>query len=160
MIRASELTDLPAIFAIINNSAQAYKGVIPADRWREPYMTWEELMAQISEGVKFWCYVGDGMITGVMGIQEKKDVTLIRHAYVRTQHRNKGVGSKLLTYLCQMATTPILIGTWTDAFWAVQFYQNHGFRLVVGPEKDALLRTYWNIPDRQVETSVVLTNQP
>lgn len=160
MIRASELTDLPAIFAIINDSAQAYKGVIPADRWREPYMTWEELTSQISNGVQFWCYVKNGMIAGVMGIQMKSDVTLIRHAYVRTQERNKGVGHKLLNHLCQMATTPILIGTWADAVWAIRFYQNHGFRLLAGPEKDDLLRTYWNIPERQVETSIVLTNKP
>ena len=160
MIRQFEPTDFESIYEIINDSAQAYKGVIPPDRWHDPYMTRQELTEQIADNVQFWCYIDEGIITGIMGIQLKGDVTLIRHAYVRSQRRNSGVGGQLLSYLCQLSTTPILIGTWADADWAIKFYQKHGFKCLIGEEKDNLLRKYWNIPQRQVETSVVLTNRP
>ena len=156
MIRAFEPTDLEAVYEIINDSAQAYKGVIPADRWHEPYMSWGELNEQIQDGIHFWCYEEEGLLLGVMGIQPKDDVTLIRHAYVRSRARNAGIGGKLLAHLCQITTTPILIGTWADASWAIQFYERHGFTLVTGLEKDRLLKKYWKIPERQVDTSVVL----
>lgn len=160
MIRLFEPEDLGVIYEIINDSAQAYKGIIPADRWHEPYMTRQELIEQIEDGVQFWCYQEGSTITGVMGNQPKGDVTLIRHAYVRSQRWNTGVGSQLLSHLRQLSNLPILIGTWADAGWAIKFYQKHGFRLLVGEEKDDLLKKYWNIPQRQVETSVVLTDQP
>ena len=121
-------------------------------------MTKEELIKQIGEGVQFWTYTEESRIIGVMGIQFKADVTLIRHAYVRTIDRKKGIGSKLLGHLCAIATTPILIGTWADAKWAVDFYQKHGFRLLPEEEKNTLLRKYWSVPVRQMETSVVLSN--
>lgn len=158
MICKCEEKDFNEIYEIINDAATAYRGVIPTDRWHEPYMTEEELKRQIDEGVEFWNYSEDGKIIGVMGIQFKGDVTLIRHAYVRTLERNKGIGSKLLGHLCAMSTTPILIGTWADANWAIIFYQKHGFRLLQKEEKDDLLRKYWTIPERQVNTSVVLAS--
>ena len=158
MIAKCDGKDFKEIYEIINDGARAYKGIIPSDRWHEPYMTEEELKRQIAEGVQFWSYTEDNKIIGVMGIQPKKDVTLIRHAYVRTSERKKGIGSKLLEYLCTTSTLPILIGTWADAKWAIEFYQKHGFRLLPTEEKNNLLRKYWTIPPRQVETSVVLAN--
>jgi N-acetylglutamate synthase-like GNAT family acetyltransferase len=121
-------------------------------------MTEEELKKQIDEGVQFWGYTEEQKIIGVMGLQFKTDVTLIRHAYVRTRERKKGIGSKLLEHLSAIATTPVLIGTWKDAKWAIDFYQKHGFRLLPQEEKDNLLRKYWTIPIRQIETSVVLAS--
>ena len=147
------------IYEIINDAAVAYKGIIPADRWHEPYMTREELQGQIDDGVEFWCFLEGDVVIGVMGIQDKGDVTLIRHAYVRTSQRQKGVGGQLLRHLGTLTTKPILIGTWADAVWAIDFYKKHGFRLVSFQEKEELLRKYWNIPLRQIETSVVLTNE-
>ena len=144
------------VFDVINDGARAYKGIIPQDRWHEPYMTEEELLAQLNEGVEFWVNIDDNMIKAVMGIQPREKVTLIRHAYVRTSARNKGIGSRLLTHLLAKITTPVLIGTWADARWAIDFYEKHGFRLLPAEEKDRLLRKYWNIPGRQIETSVVL----
>ncbi len=151
MISKSEQKDFNEIYEIINDGASAYRGIIPADRWHEPYMTQEELKRQIDEGVQFWSYNEDGKILGVMGIQFKKDVTLIRHAYVRTSERKKGIGSKLLEHLLIKATTPVLIGTWADAKWAIEFYQKHGFRLLQEEEKNNLLRKYWTIPPRQMK---------
>ena len=156
MIEKCVQNDFALIYEIINDGAQAYRGVIPEDRWHEPYMPEAELERQMNEGVQFWKYTEDGKISGVMGIQSKDDVTLIRHAYVRTSERSKGIGGKLLKYLCTMATTPILIGTWADATWAIEFYKKHGFRQVTTEEKNKLLVKYWSIPERQVETSVVL----
>ena len=147
------------IYDIINDGASAYKGIIPADRWSEPYMSVEELQGQMDDGVEFWCYLENDAIVGVMGIQDKGDVTLIRHAYVRTLERNKGVGGHLLRHLATLTTKPILIGTWADAIWAIDFYKKHGFRPVSFEEKEQLLRKYWTIPLRQIETSIVLTNQ-
>ncbi len=159
MIRKGTDEDFEEIFAIINDAAIAYKGVIPPDRWHEPYMTKEELQAQIEEGVRFSCYVDNNELIGVMGIQDKADVELIRHAYVRTKRRNKGIGTLLLQELIKDAKKPILIGTWKAANWAIRFYEKHGFRLVEEEEKNRLLKKYWAIPDRQVETSVVLVDE-
>jgi N-acetylglutamate synthase-like GNAT family acetyltransferase len=156
MISKCGQKDFNEIYEIINDAASAYRGIIPADRWHEPYMPKEELKKQIDDGVQFWSYAEAGKIIGVMGIQFKSDVTLIRHAYVRTTERNKGIGSKLLEHLHSIAVTPVLIGTWADATWAIEFYQKHGFRLLPKEEKNNLLRKYWTIPSRQVETSVVL----
>jgi GNAT superfamily N-acetyltransferase len=158
MILKSEEKDFNDIYDIINDAASAYKGIIPADRWHEPYMSKEELKRQMADGIQFWKYTENGAILGVMGIQFKGDVTLIRHAYVRTSSRNKGIGGKLLEFLRATTTTPILIGTWADAQWAITFYQNHGFRLVSDAEKNVLLVKYWSIPVRQIETSVVLAS--
>ncbi len=156
MIRECENKDIERIFEIVNDSAAAYKGIIPADRWKDPYMPKTELMHEIDAGVRFWGYEHEGELSGVMGIQDVKDVTLIRHAYVFTALRNKGIGKALLDVLIQKTTRPILIGTWTDAVWAVRFYEKNGFRLTPTPVKNRLLKKYWSIPDRQVETSVVL----
>lgn len=158
MISKSKHEDFNEIYRIINDGATAYQGIIPMDSWSEPYMTKEELETQINEGVQFWTYTENGVIIGVMGIQFKEVVTLIRHAYVLTTKRNLGVGSRLLGHLCSISTTPILIGTWADAEWAVKFYQKHGFRLLPKEEKDRLLHKYWTIPNRQIETSVVLAS--
>lgn len=144
---------------VINDSAQAYRGVIPADRWHEPYMSHEELAREIRDGILFWGCERDGALLGVMGIQDVIDVTLIRHAYVATKERGKGIGSGLLTRLIAQTDRPLLIGTWADAAWAIRFYEKHGFRLVSPEEKDRLLKKYWKIPARQVETSVVLVGQ-
>jgi N-acetylglutamate synthase-like GNAT family acetyltransferase len=159
MIRPCEANDFEAIYEIVNDAAQAYKGVIPADRWHEPYMPREELQHEIDAGVRFWGYEEDGELIGVMGIQDVQDVTLIRHAYVRTTQRRKGIGSQLLAHLRPLTDRPILIGTWVAATWAIRFYEKHGFRLVSEEEKNRLLKKYWTIPERQVETSVVLAEE-
>ena len=159
MIRRCNDNDFEIIYSIINDAAQAYKGIIPDDLWKEPYMSKDELRHEIDEDVSFWGYEESGEIVGVMGIQPIQDVTLIRHAYVRTSERNQGIGSKLLSYLRGQTIRPILIGTWADAIWAVRFYEKHGFRLVTKGEKDRLLRKYWSISERQIETSVVLADQ-
>jgi N-acetylglutamate synthase-like GNAT family acetyltransferase len=159
MIRKGADEDFEEIFNIINDAAIAYKGVIPPDRWHEPYMTKEELKAQIEDGVRFSCYVDNDEIIGVMGIQDKTDVELIRHAYVRTKHRNQGIGTLLIRELIKDSTKPILVGTWKAANWAISFYEKHGFCLVDEEEKNRLLKKYWAIPDRQVETSVVLVDE-
>ena len=159
MIRKGTDEDFEEIFTTINDAAIAYKGLIPPDRWHEPYMTKAELQSQIDDGVRFSCYVDNNEIVGVMGIQDKADVELIRHAYVRTKQRKKGIGTLLLQELIKDAKKPILIGTWKAADWAIRFYQKHGFRLVEEEEKNRLLKKYWAIPDRQVETSVVLVDE-
>ena len=156
MIRPCTASDVPEIFAIVNDAARAYLGVIPSDRWHEPYMPLAELKAETAAGVKFWGYEDDGRLIGIMGMQPVKDVTLIRHAYVRTEMRSRGIGGKLLAHLLGQIEGRILVGTWKAADWAVTFYQKHGFQLVSEAEKDRLLRLYWNIPERQIETSVVL----
>lgn len=158
MIIPGKKDDFEEIFTIINDAALAYKGIIPEDRWHEPYMSVQELQNQIDDGVQFWCYHDNGSIIGVMGIQDRGAVTLIRHAYVRTIARNKGIGGKLLHHLAELTTKPILIGTWADATWAINFYKKHGFNLVSHDEKERLLRKYWKIPLRQIETSVVLAS--
>jgi GNAT superfamily N-acetyltransferase len=157
-IAPCETADVPLVHEIINESALAYKGVIPADRWHEPYMPMAELKSEIAKGVRFYCCRLDGRIAGVMGIQDVRDVTLIRHAYVRTKERRHGIGRALLEHLNQLTSRPVLIGTWNAATWAVRFYEKHGFTLVSDEEKNRLLRIYWTIPDRQVEESVVLAS--
>lgn len=151
--------EVPAIHEIINESAQAYKGVIPADRWHEPYMPMGELNAEIARGVRFRGFRTDGELVGVMGIQDVRDVTLIRHAYVRTAARGHGIGGELLRHLREFTDRPILIGTWKAAAWAIGFYEKHGFALVDEAEKDRLLQIYWTVPQRQREESVVLADE-
>jgi N-acetylglutamate synthase-like GNAT family acetyltransferase len=150
--------DFDEIHAVINDAAAAYKGIIPADRWKDPYMPRDELRQQIEAGVVFWAERHEGRIIGVMGVQDLGEVTLIRHAYVRTAHRGRGIGSRLLALLKTQIDGPTLVGTWADATWAVSFYEKHGFRLVTREQKERLLRKYWEIPERQVETSVVLAD--
>ena len=159
MIRTCTRNDLSTIYEIINDASSAYKGIIPADRWKEPYMTMEELNEQISDGVEFWGYESDGKLIGVMGIQDKKEVCLIRHAYVRTSSRKNGIGTDLLKHLVSKSEKPILIGTWKDAVWAISFYVKNGFSLVTDEEKTVLLKRFWKIPQRQVETSVALADK-
>jgi len=159
MIRECRESDFNTIFEIINDAAQAYKRVIPEDRWNEPYMPVEELMKEIEDAVIFWGLEHDGQLLGVMGIQDKGDVTLIRHAYVWTRAQKTGIGTKLLQHLESMTEKPMLIGTWAAASWAISFYEKNGYTLVLEEEKNRLLRKYWSIPGRQVETSVVLANQ-
>lgn len=157
MIRTLVASDFDAILEVINDAAQAYKGVIPDDRWKEPYMSAEELRKEIEAGVRFFGRMKGERLLGVAGIQALGDTTLIRHAYVVSGFQRKGIGEKLLEYLLGLAGThEILVGTWADATWAIRFYEKHGFKLVSSREKDRLLRAYWNIPDRQIETSVVL----
>jgi GNAT superfamily N-acetyltransferase len=158
MIRECEPNDVEEILDIINDGAQAYSGAIPPDRLRTPYMSREELFHEIASGVAFWGYIDNGELLGVMGIQEVQDVTLIRHAYVRTNRQGRGIGALLLEHLRRLTTRPVLIGTWADAEWAIRFYRRHGFETVSREEKDRLLKQYWSIPERQVETSVVLAD--
>ena len=147
------------MYTIINDAAMAYKGVIPADRYHEPYMSREYLRHEMDAGVVFWGYEEDGELLGVMGIQDVLDVTLIRHAYVRTVNRYEGIGGKLIAHLKTLIARATLVGTWEAAGWAIRFYEKHGFRLVTWEEKERLLRKYWNIPERQTETSVVLGDE-
>lgn len=156
MIRCSDDRDFDQIWAIINDSATAYKGVIPADRWAEPYMSREKLRHEIEAGVVFWCHEDEGVLSGVMGIQDVQDVALIRHAYVRTGSQKRGIGAQLLVHLLATTLRPVLVGTWADAGWAIRFYQKYGFDQVDSDEKVRLLMKYWSVPRRQIETSVVL----
>jgi GNAT superfamily N-acetyltransferase len=159
-IRRCSPDERPAILQIINSAAAAYRGVIPTDRWHEPYMSESELEREIASGVVFWGYESDAELMGVMGIQPVRDVDLIRHAYVRPGLQQRGIGGQLLTYIRGMSARPMLVGTWADATWAIRFYERHGFELVSRSAVPSLLRTYWSIPDRQIETSVVLANPP
>ena len=159
MIRPCNAMDVPVMLEIINDAARAYRGVIPADCWTEPYMSEDELRREIEDGVQFWGVEQEGHLVAVMGIQHVLDVSLIRHAYVRTAKRQKGIGGKLLDVLRVQTSRPMLMGTWAAASWAVRFYERHGFRLVTPGEKDVLLKKYWNISDRQIQTSVVLADQ-
>ena len=158
MIRPCGDADRESIFTIINDAAQAYRGVIPPDRWHDPYMSREALRAEIDDGVVFWGSERDGVLAGVMGIQDRGDVALIRHAYVRTSARRTGIGGELLEHLERRTGKPILIGTWAAATWAIRFYEQRGYVLVPPQEKDRLLAKYWNVPPRQVATSVVLAS--
>lgn len=159
MIRQCNDRDFEIIYSIINDAARVYKGVIPEDRWKEPYMSKDELQHQINEDVVFWGYEEDGELIGVMGIQHLQDVSLIRHAYVRPERQNQGIGQELLVELCRQTDRPTLIGTWANAVWAIQFYEKNGFKIVSQQEKNRLLEKYWSIPARQVETSVVLADR-
>jgi GNAT superfamily N-acetyltransferase len=160
VIRRCHGEERDAILAIVNQAAEAYRGVIPADRWHEPYMPREELDAELAAGVIFWGHERDGRLTGVMGIQRVRDVQLIRHAYVLPAEQGSGVGRELLEHLVEHADAPLLVGTWGAAGWAIRFYERNGFALVTPQRKDELLRDYWDIPARQVETSVVLEFRP
>ena len=146
------------ISEIINAAAEAYHGVIPADRWHDPYMSLSELDSEISAGVGFWVCASERDVIGVMGIQPVRDVDLIRHAYVRPGNQRRGIGAVLISHIRSMSSRQMLVGTWAAATWAIAFYQRHGFELVSAERKTALLKTYWTIPERQIETSVVLAN--
>ena len=159
-IRPCRDDDRAAILAIVNAAAEAYRGVIPADRWHEPYMPWDELASEIAAGVAFWGYEEDGRLAGVMGFQSVRDVDLIRHAYVLPSSQRRGIGGALLGHLRQLSTRRILVGTWEAADWAIRFYQRHGFELVAPARKAVLLKAYWNVPDRQIKVSVVLASPP
>jgi GNAT superfamily N-acetyltransferase len=160
IIRPCRDDDRTGILSIINAAAEAYRGVIPADRWHEPYMPREELDSEIAAGVVFWGYEEDDSLAGVMGIQSVRDVDLIRHAYVLPSSQRRGIGGALLGHLRQLSTRRILIGTWEAADWAIRFYVRHGFELVVPTRKTVLLKAYWDVPGRQMEVSVVLANPP
>ena len=157
-IRHSSDKDFDSMLAIINDAARAYRGVIPEDRWHEPYMPAEDLAKEIADGVVFWVAEQDGRVSAVMGMQDKGDVALVRHAYVASTAQRSGVGTALLRHVQDLTDKPILIGTWATASWAIEFYKRNGFTVVPSVEKDRLLRTYWSIPARQVETSVVLAD--
>jgi GNAT superfamily N-acetyltransferase len=159
-IRPCRDDDRAAILAIVNAAAEAYRGVIPADRWHEPYMPLRELDGEIAAGVAFWAYEAHGALVGIIGIQSVRDVDLIRHAYVSPGRQRSGVGSALLAHLARSTTRRMLVGTWAGADWAIRFYRRHDFEVVSPERKAALLKTYWTIPDRQVEESVVLANPP
>lgn len=161
MIRTCGTHDLEQTWRVINQAAVAYKSVIPDDCWQELYMPRDELEAESRE-MTFFGWEEKGVLAGVMGFQEVRGapggppaVTLIRHAYVLPSHQRRGIAGRLLAHLVGLTTTPrLLVGTWADASWAIAFYEKHGFHLL--PDGDRLLRTYWRIPDRQRETSVVL----
>jgi N-acetylglutamate synthase-like GNAT family acetyltransferase len=159
MIRKSVDNDFAAMLAIISDAARAYRGVIPADRWHEPYMPADELSKEIASGVVFWVAEREGQLAGLMGIQDKGDVALVRHAYVAPNTQKSGVGTMLLRHVESLTDKPILIGTWAAASWAIEFYRRNGYTLVSSTEKDHLLQKYWSIPVRQVETSVVLADR-
>ena len=157
MIRKLSSEDFQNIFDIVNEAAVAYRGKIPPDCWKEPYMPQEELKTEIAQGVQFYGYTKNGVLVAVMGIQPIGDVTLIRHAYTLTSHQRMGIGEKLLNHLLKLAKTGrVFVGTWQDAPWAISFYQKHGFELLSREQTNKLLKTYWDIPKRQLETSVVL----
>ncbi len=159
MIRKCTESDFMTMLETINDAAQAYKGVIPDDCWNEPYMPSEELRHEIEDGIVFWGLEHDGQLLGVMGIQDKGDLTLIRHVYIRTQAQKLGIGTRLLQHLENITEKPILIGTWAVASWAILFYEKNGYTSVSEEEKNRLLGKYWSIPERQIEISVVLANQ-
>ncbi len=156
MIKKCSLNELEKINMIINQAAEAFKGVIPMDCWHEPYMPLDELKDEIDKGVVFYGFYKENKLVGVMGIQNIKDVTLIRHSYVYPGHQNQGIGGKLLSHLREQTVLPVLIGTWADAVWAIRFYEKHGFKTVPAVEKDRLLKKYWTIPEKQIKNSVVL----
>jgi GNAT superfamily N-acetyltransferase len=155
-IRLCRDDERDAILEIVNAAAAAYRGVIPADRWHEPYMPAAELDAEIAAGVVFWGCEAGGELVGVMGIQQVRDVDLIRHAYVAPGRQRSGIGGALMEHLARDRTRRTLVGTWAAAEWAIRFYQRHGFELVPPERTAALLKEYWDIPERQIETSVVL----
>jgi GNAT superfamily N-acetyltransferase len=159
-IRPCREEDLPTILAIVNRAAGAYRGAIPPDRWHEPYMHLAELRSEIAAGVAFWGFDTEEELVGVMGIQAVRDVDLIRHAYVLPDRQRGGIGAALLEHLRCQTTRRMLVGTWAAAGWAIDFYRRHGFELVSAERKVQLLKTYWTVPDRQIESSVVLANPP
>jgi GNAT superfamily N-acetyltransferase len=149
--------DTADVLAVVNDGASAYRGIIAPDRWKEPYMPLEELVEEIGAGVRFWGWREEGRLLAVMGLQHVEDVALIRHAYTRTAVQGRGFGSALLAHVRRQTQRPLLVGTWRAAGWAVRFYERRGFRLVPQAEKQRLLRRYWNVPERQIEESVVLS---
>jgi N-acetylglutamate synthase-like GNAT family acetyltransferase len=157
-IRQSVTADVTAILALVNDAAQVYRGAIPADRWHEPYMPMTELAEEIGAGVIFWLAEERGRLLGLMGIQDKGAVALVRHAYVTPGTQRTGVGTALLRHVERLADKPMLVGTWADAAWAIEFYRRNGFTVVSSSQKNALLRMYWSISERQIETSVVLAD--
>lgn len=159
MIHKLTSSDFSTILTIINDAAQAYKGLIPDDCWHEPYMSAESLKKDMDKGVEFYGYHEDGKLIGVMGLQEFPDVTLIRHAYVLTAHRNKGIGGKLLKFLLQKITKPVLIGTWKDTPWSIKFYEKHGFKVLGETDIKFLLKEYWDVSERHKQMSVVLADK-
>jgi GNAT superfamily N-acetyltransferase len=173
-IRPCRQDELPTICAIVNAAAEAYRGIIPDDCFHEPYMPLTELQGEVAAGVKFWASDEDGALVGVMGIQPQsplhgvpgtlrepvRDVDLIRHSYVLPSRQRRGIGGALLEHLQHLSTRRMLVGTWAAATWAIDFYRRHGFAEVSSEKKNELLRRYWTIPDRQIETSVVLANPP
>ena len=159
MIRQCNHRDFEILYSIINEAAQKYKGVIPDDCWKNPYMPENELKHEIDEGVVFWGFEAQGELIGIMGMQQIQDVNLIRHAYVRPAQQHRGIGKQLLGELCRQTDRPMLIGTWADAAWAIRFYEKHGFKRVPSREKDRLLKKYWSISERQVEISIVLADK-
>lgn len=156
MLRKCAETDFSDLLAVINDSAAAYKGRIPPDCWHDPYMSPEYLQHETDDGVEFWGFEETGRLLGVMGIQDRKDVALVRHAYVLTGERNRGIGTGLLRHIEKLTVKPLLVGTWKAAVWAIAFYRKNGYALVCEEEKNALLKKYWSIDARQIETSVVL----
>jgi N-acetylglutamate synthase-like GNAT family acetyltransferase len=158
-IRRSRDADRPAILALINAAAQAYRPVLDADLWHEPYMPAHELDGEIAHGVEFWVAEDGARLAGVMGIQDKGDVTLIRHAYVAPNVQRRGIGTRLLSHLRGLTAKPMLIGTWAAASWAIAFYEKHGFRVVPKSETLPLLQRYWSIPGKQAAASVVLSDR-
>ena len=156
VIRQCRDDETSTILAIVNAAAEAYRDVIPADRWHDPYMSAEQLQRDVAAGVHFWGYALEGALVGVMGIQAVRDVDLIRHAYVKPGNQRLGVGAALITHLRSLSTRRLLVGTWADATWAIRFYQREGFVLVPPSRTAMLLKSYWDIPERQIETSVVL----
>ena len=160
MIRKLTNTHFQALLNVVNDAAIVYRDKISADRWKEPYMPTQELKEEIQSGVQFYGYIENDDLIAVMGIQQVTDVTLIRHAYTLTSHQRKGLGEKLLNHLLGLARTDrILVGTWETAPWAIRFYQKHGFELLSREDTNKLLKKYWNLPERQVETSVVLEHK-
>jgi GNAT superfamily N-acetyltransferase len=157
-LRSCRDDERAAILAIVNAAAVVYRDVIPADRWHEPYMPSAELDAELGAGVEFWGYEQDGTLVGVMGFQPMRDVDLIRHAYVLPGLQRQGIGAALLNHLRSMSARQMLVGTWAAADWAIRFYRRHGFELVSPERKTAALKTYWDIPQQQIETSVVLAS--
>ena len=159
-IRRTRDDERDAVLAIINSAAEAYRGVIPADRWHDPYMDGRELEREIATGVRFWGYELDGALVGAMGVQAVGDVDLIRHAYVLPENQRHGVGTALLRHVRGLSSRRMLVGTWANAEWAIRFYRRHGFELASPELTTELLQRYWTIPDRQIETSVVLADPP
>jgi N-acetylglutamate synthase-like GNAT family acetyltransferase len=159
LIRKSNTDDFDAILEIVNDAAQVYRGVLPDDRWHEPYMPAEELRGEIADGAVFWVAENEGVMVGVMGLQDKGEVALVRHAYVETKFQRKGIGTSLLRHVEGLTDKPILIGTWAAASWAIDFYRRNGYAVLPNREKDRLLRTYWSIPVRKIEESVVLADR-
>ena len=157
MISEYKKTDTSKILNIVNDASIKYKGVIPDDCWKEPYMSEQELIDEFNDGVRIYGYNHNNELIGVIGIQEVKDVVLIRHAYTLSSFQGKGAGSALLEYLLKKnLNSRLLVGTWKDATWAIRFYKKFGFILHAKEEKTLLLKKYWKIPSKQIENSVVL----